>query len=206
MRQTRNQAWNRNGHNRLVIAQQLQNHRTAHAGDHHRRGRDRTQHEQLDDLAKAQRDGRYMFTLENLHHDNQRKEYCKQHRADRTLLLALHLAQDRGQTAQNQTNEQRVGGQRIDRKGPFQRKAQPANGQHHAYRVGQQGQDGLLEFLEQMRNAMNQRVVNPHGNHHRAAADAGNDVRQTNDHAAKHFQNKFHETGSPFFIWMQELL
>ena len=52
--------------------------------------------------------------------------------------------------------------------------------------------DAAFEVLEQRIDAADDRVVNAHGNHHRAAAYAGDDVGQTDNHAAQNVKNRFH--------------
>ena len=44
---------------------------------------------------------------------------------------------------------------------------------------------------------MDQRIVDAHGHHHGAAADAGDDIGQANHHAPEDLQHKFHQASAP---------
>ena len=180
------------GDDGLIIAQQLQNHGAGHAGDDHGGGGDAAQQEQLDDLKEAQLDDGGVFLLENLQQHDDGKEDDKQHRADGAGLFAFDLLEDGRQTAEDQADEQRVGGQRELGERPLERKAQRGDGCHHAHGIGENEADGLLEFLEQVRHAVDQLVVDAHGHHHRAAGHAGDDVGQADDHALENSNNQFH--------------
>ena len=120
-----------------------------------------------------------------MQHNDQGEESSKEDAAYRTDLLPLQLLDDGRQAAENQADEQGIGRQGITVKCPGNHKAQPCNGHHHANGKGQQGHDGFLKLLEEVGDAVNQRVVDAHGDHHRAAADARNNVGQANDQAAQ---------------------
>ena len=63
---------------------------------------------------------------------------------------------------------------------------------HHADGVGQERFDALLELAEQMGDAVDERVVNAHGNHHGAAGYAGDDVGNADDDAAQNLIDQLH--------------
>ena len=82
--------------------------------------------------------------------------------------------------------------QRIRAEQECDQLGQTQNAEHHAQRIRPKHFDAAFEVFEQRIDAADDRVVNAHGNHHRAAAYAGNDVGQTNNHAAQNVKKRFH--------------
>ena len=110
--------------------------------------------------------------------------------ACRAFLFALHLLENHRQAAENQADKRHVRRQRIRAEQERDQQLDP-NAEHHAQRIRPKHFDAAFEVLEQRIDAADDRVVNAHGNHHRAAAYAGDDVGQTDDHAAQNVKIVF---------------
>ena len=117
-----------------------------------------------------------------LQHD-QPKEDHKQDKAGQAFFFVLHLVPDHRDAPKDQPDEQAGRGQGLGPQAPFDGVGQPDDADAHSDDVGEQGQDALFEFLENMGDAVDQGIENAHGDHHGPAADAGDDVGHADDDA-----------------------
>ena len=95
---------------------------------------------------------------------------------------ALDFLPDGRKPAQDQAYEKQVGlnGKTAEKVAESKRTA--CNGSNHAQGNGQQEQNILLELTEQMRDAVDQFVIDSHGNHHGSATDTGNNICNSDYH------------------------
>ncbi len=105
--------------------------------------------------------------------------------------------EDRGQTAQDQPDKSGAGGQREVGEAVRKQAGEGENADQHTDQIRQQRKDAALEFAEKMGDAINQGVVDAHGNHHGAAADPRNDVRDADHDTAKQLVEQFHGSVPP---------
>lgn len=107
---------------------------------------------------------------------------------------ALDLLENGGQTAQNQSDEERIRWQRgkFIHQRPCDDVGENRQRGNHADNKRQQRHEGLLELLKEVGDAVNQRIVDAHGNHHCAAGYAGDDVGKPNYHAFEDVNEEFH--------------
>ena len=140
-----------------------------------------------------------VLRLDALEEHDQPEEQHKEHRARRTLFLMAHLLPDGRDAAENEPDEGEAGGQGVVLKAAGDDEAQAEQRQRHADDVGQQGDDAFPELSEQVRHAVNERIVDAHGHHHGAAAHAGDDVGDADDDTAQNVQQGlFHRTDRSF--------
>ena len=133
-----------------------------------------------------------VVSVDDFQTDNQREGQNEGDCARRAFLFALHLLENHRQAAENQTDKRHVRRQRIRAEQECDQLGQTQNAEHHAQRIRPKHFDAAFEVLEQRIDAADDRIVNAHGNHHRAAAYAGDDVGQTDNHAAQNVKNRFH--------------
>ena len=126
------------------------------------------------------------------HGDDTREEQNEHPDGNPAQFLVTDLGQQRVQPAQDEADEGRGGRQGIVGKEKLEQAGQRHDADQHTHGIGQKGFHALPELAEKMGDAMDQRVVNPHGHHHRAAGHAGDDVRHADDHAAQNLIEQFH--------------
>ena len=185
----------------VVVAQHHQHHAAGHAGDDHGGAGDEAQSRQQNGGAGGEGEGldRLVAALQqgHAHAEGQQGDEADGLAGRHALaglfgVAVLKAHPQDGQAAQDEAHEGEAGGQGVLGQQVAQSVAEGHNAHAHAHAQGQQGENALLEVLEQAAHRADDLVVHAHGHRHGAAGHAGDDVCHTDDHAAQNLIDQFH--------------
>ena len=112
--------------------------------------------------------------------------------------MALHPVKHKWKAARNQAAEGEVCGDGIVCKQKFEQARQNNNGKARTRKNGKKQLHALLEFAAQMRNGVDEFIVQAHCHHHGPAADARNDIGNAHHDALQYF---FQHSVFSFFLF-----